>query len=680
MLEIAGYQIGNLLGRGAFGETYEAVKGGQRVALKLIKEEAIQRDVDVKRFQREVRAIQKAVGLNVVKLLDSGVGHLGNEIRYFIALEYLEGKNLADAFKISAFEFDEITLKSILIQIVDGLETVHNRNIIHRDLKPANIFLTTSGEIKLLDFGLVKMLDYTTLTTRPGQAIGTPLYIAPEILQGHPVDFRADFYSLGILIFHLITGGNYPFSAGSPFELYARVINEPPKSPTKLNGKISSDFENLVLNLLSKQPFQRFNSHADLRNAIENTSLEIIISGRDSNTRPSQRFPKRWFFNLLNTEGTEVENYINSNGKVNGFIYPAHFLPKYRKTLGFLQKNGIPYLLDPSTPRFTYSTFTQTKGIVNLPYLPDKNNVLVPSALSTIDQLQKYSKGCLDWQIEWKATSVIAPYHFCRDINSEWLDIDIKLIEESVSYAKSRDSELDVLAGICLNIESYTDEQSRIGLLNRYSRVNADGYIFYVDEFDEKNSNPIQISSYLELMKSFQQLGKPVVAGRVGTLGLGFLAAGVDAATSGITSLTGFSENNLLRNRTFDYKIPKKYYIPELLLSLPFQQAQDILRDPRNANLRCNCVYCKLSAGSLDKVSKRHFLQVRSQEVNEIQMLLKPAEQLNWFNLKVEQAIEFCNDIRKQQLVDLKPSSYAHLRVWKQVFSSLEKGISNNEP
>ena len=156
MLEINGYKIGKLLGKGAFGETYEATKDELKVAIKLIREEAIQRDVDVKRFQHEVKSLEKAIGENVVKFLDSGIGSLGNEIRYYVVLEYLEGKNLADAFKDANYNFDSQKLKSILLQIVDGLKTVHNQNIIHRDLKPANIFLTKDGVIKLLDFGLVK--------------------------------------------------------------------------------------------------------------------------------------------------------------------------------------------------------------------------------------------------------------------------------------------------------------------------------------------------------------------------------------------------------------------------------------------------------------------------------------------------------------------------------------------
>ena len=194
--------------------------------------------------------------------------------------------------------------------------------------------------------------------------------------------------------------------------------------------------------------------------------------------------------------------------------------------------------------------------------------------------------------------------------------------------------------------------------------------MFYVDEFDEKNSNPIQIRSYLELMREFQKLGKPLVACRVGTLGLGFLAAGITSATSGIGSLTGFSENYLLKNRDFEYKPVKKYYIPDLLISLPVQMAQEILEDSRNIQLRCKCVYCKGSPRGLETKGKAHFLQVRTQEVAEIQRC-NEKDRLPQFVEKVENAIRLCEIIRKQQVVNLKPSLFSHLKVWKEVFSSL---------
>ena len=183
MTGIAGYQLGRVLGVGAFGETYEATKGSQRFALKLIKEQAMQMGFDSRRFEREVRALKKAVRPHVVKFVEEGTAQLGNETRYYIALEFLDGQDLAHVFRTAGNAFDEMRLKNVLVQIVQGLETIHQQNIIHRDLKPENVFLMAQDYVKLLDFGLVKMLDYTTLTIIPGQPIGTPLYIAPEILR-----------------------------------------------------------------------------------------------------------------------------------------------------------------------------------------------------------------------------------------------------------------------------------------------------------------------------------------------------------------------------------------------------------------------------------------------------------------------------------------------------------------
>lgn len=668
MPEIAGYQLGRLLGKGTFGETYEAVKEGRKVALKVIKEEAVlQGFFDVRRFQREVRSLQKARGTNVVEFIESGAGNLGNETRYFIALEYLEGQDLSKKFIASNYQFAETELKSILVQIVDGLETVHNENIVHRDLKPANVFLTDLGVIKLLDFGLVKMLDYTTLTTMPGRDIGTPLYIAPEILRGDAIDFRADFYSLGILIYHFITKGQYPFWANTTLALYGQVVNNAPTSPTKHNSSVSSEFENLVLTLLTKHPYQRNLNHFELKQAIQNTPL--FLSQRSISVRSSKKtYTKKCYFHLQQNEKSDVEEFAKTGGIMDGFIYPSHFLPRNQKSLFALSKRGINYFFDPSTFRLPYSSFAQTKGLVELPYVPDKNNVLTPSDLKTLQAQQSYAQKCLDWQVRWDCKTLVAPYHFSRDINQEWIDIDIKLIEESVAYIKNKKLPMPVYAGICLNIENYTNETNRLALLNRYSRAKADGYIFYVDAFDERTNNPIQIRAYLELLRLFQQLGKPVIAGRVGTLGLGFLASGVDGVTTGIASLTSFSENNLLVNRSTNYDMTKKYYIPDMMLTIPVPMAQDILFDNRNSALRCKCQSCQMSPRNLDRAAKPHFLHIRTKEVAKIESLTSVTQRLDWFNLRVNNALKICDTVRRQQVVDLKSGYFAHLRVWQQIF------------
>src|SRR5208337_302967 len=157
-------------------------------------------------------------------------------------------------------------------------QAIHAMNIVHRDLKPQNAFVTNDGQVKLLDFGLVKMLDYTTLTTLPGQPIGTPMYISPEILRGEQIDYRADFYSFGVLVYHLVSKGAFPFDAREPLELYGKVVNEPPVPPTRKNRRVSSELENLILTLLMKQPYQRNLNHDELKEALRGTPFYMAAA------------------------------------------------------------------------------------------------------------------------------------------------------------------------------------------------------------------------------------------------------------------------------------------------------------------------------------------------------------------------------------------------------------------
>lgn len=665
-MEIAGYQIGRLLGKGNFGETYEAVTtAGGRVALKLIKEEAVAQGFDGQRFQREVRALQKAAGPHVVRFVDAGAGQLGNETRYYVALEYLQGEDLAALLKRSKYKLEEETLRRLLYGVVSGLKTVHDQNIVHRDLKPANIFVTSSGEAKLLDFGLVKMLDYTTLTVMPGQAIGTPLYIAPEILRGQSVDYRADFYSLGVLMYHLFTEGKYPFDATTPYELYAKVVNDPPTPPTRYNPALASELENLILVLLSKQPYERTFNHSELASALQVTPITVTPQHYPA-VQPSQVYQKQCLFRVMHTEKSHVERFIEAGGHIEGIEYQASYLPRFKNTLNAYHDMGISYLFDPVAYRFAYSSFAQTEGVVNLPYLPDANNVLEPAALQSLAALQTYAHGAIDWQTKWDCSIFVAPFHFCRDLSSPWVDIDIKLIEESLGYARTVSSGTPMYAGLCLNIEAYTIEANRVALLNRYSRSRADGYMFYVDAIEERTSNVLQLRALVELLRLFQRLGKPVFACRTGTLGLGLLAAGADGVTTGIGSLSGFSESTLLVNRAVGFDMEAKYYIPEMLLTLPISMARDILSDPRNAELRCSCPFCQTGVGNIEQMAKAHFLHVRSAEVAELNTMQDTQERLQWFSERVDSAIGTCDRIR--QTVALRPHHFSHLKAWQQAF------------
>src|SRR3989344_94268 len=212
---INGYKIVEHLGSGAFGNTYKVEKQGNQYALKLLKPEAINPEISsggFKRFQREIRSLQKVNSNYVVKYIDDGVWIDNNIEHFYLIMEYVIGKDLDKFLKTEQKKFisDENLMRDIFAQIMNGLGDMHKIEIIHRDLKPANIFITNSQEIKLLDFGLVKMLDYSSITTK-GKLVGTPFYMSPEIIQGKRPDYRSDLYSFGVMVYKIMSGV-FPFS------------------------------------------------------------------------------------------------------------------------------------------------------------------------------------------------------------------------------------------------------------------------------------------------------------------------------------------------------------------------------------------------------------------------------------------------------------------------------------
>jgi hypothetical protein len=176
------------------------------------------------------------------------------------------------------------------------------------------------------------------------------------------------------------------------------------------------------------------------------------------------------------------------------------------------------------------------------------------------------------------------------------------------------------------------------------------------------------MNELITLLSLFKNLGKKVIACRVGTLGLGLLCAGVDGVASGIASLSSFSENDLLQNRSTGYNMTRKYYIPDLMLTIPVEMAQDILSDRRNEHLRCRCVHCNGTASGLDRIAKPHFLRIRTEEVATINGISGTRNRLAWFNGRVSNAIRNSEQIQRQNIVNLTAGYYTHMKAWQEVF------------
>ena len=280
--ELGSYQLGDLLGRGGMGEVYKARHRmlARPAAIKLIRPEMLgavdgeAAKLAITRFRREAEAAANLRSQHTVELYDFGVTADGT---LYLVMEYLEGMDLETLVRQRG-TLPAGRIVHILRQVCDSLEEAHATGLVHRDIKPANIHVGRVGLrhdfVKVLDFGLVKEMSSLSMTnsmsTIPGQmALGTPGYMAPEMALGEHVDGRADIYALGCVAYYLVTG-QLVFEAETAFQMIAKHLQSPPIPPSQRTNKpVSADLERLILKCLAKNPIERPQSAAQLRQALE---------------------------------------------------------------------------------------------------------------------------------------------------------------------------------------------------------------------------------------------------------------------------------------------------------------------------------------------------------------------------------------------------------------------------
>src|SRR3989454_4553351 len=227
------YEIVGELGRGAMGVVYKAVDPviGRTVAVKTIRlsEEGtgLSRPELLTRFQTEARAAGLLTHPNIVVVFDAGE----EDGLYYITMELVEGKSL-QALLDGGHAFPLPRTLRIMDQTCSALEFAHQRNIVHRDIKPANLMLTEDDTVKITDFGTAKILQFGTAQT--AHVIGTPSYMSPEQIKGKPVDGRSDIFSLGVILYELVTGEK-PFPGQNITTVIYKIVNEEPIPPRELD-------------------------------------------------------------------------------------------------------------------------------------------------------------------------------------------------------------------------------------------------------------------------------------------------------------------------------------------------------------------------------------------------------------------------------------------------------------
>jgi eukaryotic-like serine/threonine-protein kinase len=257
------YKVLNRIGSGGMADVYcaEDLQLGRRVALKLLYRRFAEDAEFVERFRREASSAAGLQHPNVVAVYDRGEF----DDTYYIAMEYLEGRSLKQIVRQDG-PLDPDRAIDLVLQILKAARFAHRRGIVHRDIKPHNVIVDDEGRAKVTDFGIARA--GASDMTETGSIMGTAQYLSPEQAQGHPVDARADLYSIGVVLYELLTG-RVPFDAESAVTIALKQVSEEPVPPSQLNPAISDQLEDVVTRALQKDPAYRFADADEFIRALE---------------------------------------------------------------------------------------------------------------------------------------------------------------------------------------------------------------------------------------------------------------------------------------------------------------------------------------------------------------------------------------------------------------------------
>ena len=274
------YEVEDVLGWGGMAEVYLARdrRLGRRVAVKVLRHQLATDSRFLARFRREARAAASVRDPRIVAIHDTG-SHAGCP---FIVMEHVPGRTLAELIRAEG-PLDPRRAAGIAEAVAVALAAAHTRGIVHRDVKPSNVMVTPQGDVKILDFGIARALRWTPLTDTPG-AQGTPEYLSPEQARGDAVDARSDIYSLGVVLYEMLTG-RPPFTGESAIGVAYKHVEESPSPPEALRPGVPPALAGVAMRCLAKHPADRYPRAGKLR-----ADLARFLAGEDPATAP---FPIR---------------------------------------------------------------------------------------------------------------------------------------------------------------------------------------------------------------------------------------------------------------------------------------------------------------------------------------------------------------------------------------------------
>ncbi|MFF6996121.1 protein kinase [Streptomyces sp. NPDC008313] len=264
------YQLRDLLGEGGMASVHLAYDSvlDRQVAIKTLHTELGREQAFRERFRREAQSVAKLTHTNIVSVFDTGEDDLDGQTTPYIVMEYVEGRPLGSVLDQDISQYGAMPADKALkitADVLAALEISHEMGLVHRDIKPGNVMMTKRNVVKVMDFGIARaMQSGVTSMTQTGMVVGTPQYLSPEQALGRGVDARSDLYSVGIMLFQLVTG-RLPFEADSPLAIAYAHVQEEPVAPSSINRSLPPAVDALVARALKKNPNERFPSAETMR-------------------------------------------------------------------------------------------------------------------------------------------------------------------------------------------------------------------------------------------------------------------------------------------------------------------------------------------------------------------------------------------------------------------------------
>ena len=289
------YHVIEEIGRGGMGQVYKVLDKeiDEKIALKLINAEIAINEETIERFRKELKFARKISHKNVCRMFDLGKF---DDI-YYIAMEYVEGEDLKSFIrKVGQVPLEKAL--SITTQLCEGLSEAHHNGIVHRDLKPQNIMIDKMGNTKIMDFGIARCIDSKGLTGA-GLMIGTPEYMSPEQAEGTEVDCLSDMYSVGVILYEMITG-RVPFKGETPLSIAMKHLTETPPDPAQFNAQIPPELTKIILTCMEKKKENRYQSIEELNSALISitdsiSTMKSIRIAKPRTSKQSKQSRRRFF-------------------------------------------------------------------------------------------------------------------------------------------------------------------------------------------------------------------------------------------------------------------------------------------------------------------------------------------------------------------------------------------------